>query len=102
MEKQSQFFAGVFLLQSKADLPLEERTKLFHSLETVTGITAVTATGLLAYYRTKPAEWQKLYALINTLVAQVPAQAKATALPPEPFPPQPLKRREPHVGFYRR
>lgn len=72
---------------------------MFHTLETLTGINAAAARELLTYYRGKPAEWQKLYALITTLVAQVPA---ATAKPTEPFPPQPIKRREPHVGFYRR
>jgi hypothetical protein len=101
-EKEADFFAGVLLLQSSTVCTPEQKAEKYKELQVVTGITAPQANILLRRYREKPEEWQKLYALITTLVTQIQTQSKTTAIQPEPCPPQPIKRREPHVGFYRR
>jgi hypothetical protein len=87
-EQTVQFFAGVFILQSKTDLSPAEKTKKYRELETVTGVTTAQAQALIAAYRTKPAEWQKLYDSISCLITQVqPAEKKGAA------PALPAKRR---------
>jgi hypothetical protein len=82
-EKQSQFFAGLFLLQSRTDLSMEVKIKMFHTLNLLTGISAAEAVVLLERYRGKPAEWQKLYDAVSTTISRAQTAVKTDKEIPE-------------------
>ena len=58
---ETEFFAGVTLLQQQRDLKPGEKARKFRELEAMTGITAEKANALLLHYRERPVEWQKIY-----------------------------------------
>jgi hypothetical protein len=91
MEKQAQFFAGVFLLQSTGDPYSAKTIGLFHELETLTGIDAAAAMKLLNSYREKPAQWQNLYTGITPLLTAAEKKFQTAVLKQETCPPAPLK-----------
>lgn len=93
IKKQSQFLAGLFLLQSRPDLSMEVRTRMFHTLNLLTGISAAEAVALLERYREKPAEWQKVYDAVIAAVSQAQTAAKTELQIPETTSTTQLKRR---------
>jgi hypothetical protein len=76
--KEAEFFSGVFLLQSTTALTAEQKAVKYLELQMMTGITGASAKALLAAYRDKPEEWQRLSGSINTLLTEVK--------PPSPAP----------------
>jgi hypothetical protein len=90
-EKQEQFFAGVFLLQSTGDPYSAKTIGLFHELETLTGIDAAAAMKLLDKYREKPRLWQDLFQGILSLLTAAENKPPAAVLKQESCQPAPLK-----------
>ena len=93
IEKQSQFFTGLFLLQSRSDLSMDVRIKMFHTLSLLTGISAAEAVALLERYREKPAEWQKIYDAVIATVSKVQTAVKTDIQIPETTSMTQLKRK---------
>ncbi len=87
--KQAQFFSGVYLLQSLAGIPGEQRVQKFRELEQLTGIDAGKAESVLSWYRARPAEWRKLCdSMVQAIDAAqgkspAPAMRGNTSLPSE-------------------
>jgi hypothetical protein len=92
-EKQAQYFAGVFLLQSAADPNSQRTTELFHELETLTGINAAKAMKLLNEYRENPEQWQNISVSIQTILTNAEKKQTTEILNPQRFLPVPAKRR---------
>ena len=76
-EKETDFFAGVILLQSATALSAEQKAEKYRELQKVTGVTGARAQALLAAYRDKPDEWL----LINGTITK-----RLSGLQPSPPP----------------
>ncbi|MBN2189533.1 MAG: hypothetical protein JW699_08760 [Chitinispirillaceae bacterium] len=90
--RQAQFIAGVFLLLLQPDLPTPEKHRAYRELELLTGIDGSAAAYLLAGYRTKPAEWQRLSDSIAVLLSAIQPRP-ASPKQPEAFKALPSQRR---------
>ena len=73
-DKEAEFFSGLILLQSATAagaLTAEQKALKYLELQMMTGITGTRAKALLAAYRDKPEEWQRLSVSINTLLTEI-------------------------------
>ena len=77
---ETQYFAGLLLLESQGGLSITEKAQKFQELESITGITTARAKVLLASYRDKPVEWRILCDSMISLIGKLPARPSA----PEP------------------
>jgi len=83
-EKETDFFAGVILLQSATALTAEQKATKYRELQKMTGITGARAKKLLAAYRDKPEEWQRVNGAISKLLSEQQPSLPASAGAPKP------------------
>jgi hypothetical protein len=68
VEKKSEFFAGVLLLQSTTGIADTEKAKKYLQLRRLTGITTAQASALLRSVRERPEEWQAVQIAMSKLI----------------------------------
>jgi hypothetical protein len=71
-EQQANYFAGVFMLESRKDLPDTIKVERYRELEALSGVTAAEARVILAKLRARPEEWRAMYERIQVLINESP------------------------------